>query len=139
MSESTFDTAARQLGARFASSGADTDGSPSCTVPAISVAPEGADSPPFPATTPVEVPVTAPAMPTPGRPGAARNGSGSLRRIQPHWRYTWNGAGQFNYGDVLCGACVWILLYRRFRTASLLPLSVGSGFVRCTQCGRLEA
>jgi len=132
MSESTFDTAARQIRARFASSGADTGGSPSCTVPAASVAPEGADSPPFPATTPVEVPVTAPAMPTPGRPGAARNGSGSLRRIQPHWRYGLP-AGQ------LCGPCLWVLLYHWPQVRFQITVSVASGFLPCLRCGREEA
>ena len=128
---------------RLASSGADAGGSPVHTTGvAANVAPEAAASQPLsdkPAASPA-VPEPAPSLtPAEARPGTARGGGGSLHRIRPHWRYTWNGAGLFSKGDVFCGPCVWVMLYQSFRHGSLITLSIASGFVSCAQCGRVEA
>ena len=138
LNESAFAIAAKQVRERLASSGTDSSSVMGCADPrpqpaglAATVVPEGAEAPlpSSPETAPLEVPVTAPTTPT-GRPGAARNGGGSLHRIRPHWRYTRTA------GDAICGPCAWVLLYHggRFITAS-----IASGFVGCARCGRLEA
>jgi hypothetical protein len=119
------------------------------TAPVASAGPKpflAAGSPIPEAATPLPAAVACPTTPaavTPGpapdltppeaKPGPAPTGGGSPRRIRPHWRYTWNDR------DFLCGPCIWILLYRSFRNASQITLSIASGFVRCARCGRGEA
>jgi hypothetical protein len=80
------------------------------------------------------VPDPAPSLTPPeARPGTARTGGGALHRIRPHWRYTRTA------GDAICGPCAWVLLYQDCRRAAFLTLSIASGFILCTRCGRLEA